>query len=49
MIRLENLTKFYPVNGGRKYILKDVSLEIPTGTNLAVLGPTAPENPRFSV
>ncbi len=39
MIRLHNLTKYYPVNGGRKYILKNVSLEIPTGTNVAVLGP----------
>ncbi len=39
MIKLHDLTKYYPVNGGRKYILKNVSLEIPTGTNVAVLGP----------
>lgn len=33
------MTKYYPFNGGRKYILRNVSLEIPTGTNVAILGP----------
>lgn len=39
MIELRNLTKYYPVNNGRHYILRDVSLTIPSRTNLAVLGP----------
>lgn len=39
MIELRNVSKSYPVNAGVKHILKDVSLTIPTGTNLAILGP----------
>lgn len=39
MIELRNLTKTYPVKSGVRYILDDVSLVIPTRTNLAVLGP----------
>ncbi len=39
MIELQNLTKFYPVKNGVRYILRDVSIKIPTDTNLAVLGP----------
>lgn len=39
MIELRNLTKYYPVKSGRRYVLRDVSLIIPSTTNLAVLGP----------
>ena len=39
MIQLGNVTKFYPIKSGVRYILRDVSLKIPTSTNLAVLGP----------
>jgi capsular polysaccharide transport system ATP-binding protein len=39
MIELRNLTKFYPVKNGVRYVLRDVSLTIPSRTNLAVLGP----------
>jgi capsular polysaccharide transport system ATP-binding protein len=39
MIELRNLTKYYPVKSGVRDILRDVSLVIPTSTNLAVLGP----------
>lgn len=39
MIELRNLTKYYPVKNGRHYVLRDVSLTIPSRTNLAVLGP----------
>ncbi len=39
MIELRNLTKYYPVNNGIRYVLRDVSLIIPSRTNLAVLGP----------
>jgi capsular polysaccharide transport system ATP-binding protein len=39
MIELRNVTKHYPVQNGRRYVLRDVSLVIPDRTNLAVLGP----------
>lgn len=39
MIELRNLTKYYPVKNGVRYILRDVSLTIPSRTNLAILGP----------
>lgn len=38
MIRLEKVTKYYDVKGGRKYIMRDVSLTIPPKTNLGILG-----------
>ncbi len=39
MIELRNLTKFYPVKDAFRYVLRDVSLTIPSRTNVAVLGP----------
>lgn len=39
MIELRNLTKYYPVKDGRRYVLNDVSLVLPSRTNIAVLGP----------
>ncbi|MEO5715023.1 MAG: ABC transporter ATP-binding protein [Luteolibacter sp.] len=39
MIELRNLTKYYPVQNGVRYVLRDVSLVIPTKANIAVLGP----------
>lgn len=39
MIELRNVTKFYPVKNGLRYVLRDVSLIIPSRTNLAILGP----------
>lgn len=39
MIELRNVSKFYPVHSGVKHVLRDVSLTIPSDTNLAVLGP----------
>ncbi len=39
MIELRNITKYYPVKDGVRYVLRDVSLVIPSRTNLAVLGP----------
>ena len=39
MIELRNLTKSYPVQNGVRYVLRDVSLVIPSRTNLAILGP----------
>ena len=38
MIQLRNVTKYYNVNGRRKYILRDVSLTIPAATNVGILG-----------
>lgn len=39
MIELRNVTKYYPVKSGVRHILRNVSLTIPSSTNLAVLGP----------
>ncbi|MBT5492286.1 ABC transporter ATP-binding protein [bacterium] len=38
MIKLNNVSKIYKTNGKDKYILNNVSLEIPTGKNIAILG-----------
>jgi len=38
MIRFENVTKYYPSKIGRQYIFQDISFEIPTEHNLAILG-----------
>jgi len=38
MIRLENVTKYFPTKNGRRYILRDVSITIPSGVNLGILG-----------
>jgi capsular polysaccharide transport system ATP-binding protein len=39
MIELRNVTKYYPITSGVRHILRNVSLTIPSSTNLAVLGP----------
>ena len=38
MIKLDNLTKFYPSNRGNQYIFKDLNFTIPSGHNIALLG-----------
>jgi capsular polysaccharide transport system ATP-binding protein len=38
MIELRNVTKYYEVQNGVRYILNDVSLTIPSRTNVAVIG-----------
>lgn len=38
MIRLINATKYYKTQGEKKYILKDVSLTIPSGVNVGIVG-----------
>ena len=38
MIRLENVTKSYRLSRGRKYIMRDVSLTLPRGQSLGLLG-----------
>lgn len=38
MIELMNVTKYYKTNKGIKYILKDVSIKIPSNKNIAILG-----------
>ncbi len=38
MIELRNVTKYYEVRNGIRYILRDVSLVIPSKTNVAVIG-----------
>ncbi|STQ75194.1 ABC transporter ATP-binding protein [Grimontia hollisae] len=38
MIRLENLTKFYPSDLGDQYIFNGINFDIPTHSNVAILG-----------
>jgi capsular polysaccharide transport system ATP-binding protein len=38
MIRLENVTKYYPTRMGRHYVLRDVSFDISQGAQMGVLG-----------
>lgn len=38
MIRLENITKYYQSAIGNQYIFKDLTFEIPTDQNIAILG-----------
>lgn len=39
MIELRNVTKAYPVKNSLRYVLRNVSVTIPSLTNVAVLGP----------
>jgi len=39
MIKFDNVSKYYSTKQGRHYILKDVTIALPTDVNLAVLGP----------
>lgn len=38
MIRLQNITKYYPSSLGRQYIFKNLTFDIPSGHNIAILG-----------
>lgn len=38
MIELKNVTKFFRVKNGRNYILKNVSIVIPSNKNIGILG-----------
>ena len=38
MIELKNVTKYFRTNQGKKYILKEVSLIIPSDKNIGILG-----------
>ena len=38
MIRLHKVSKFFKTKTGKKYILKDVSMELPSNKNIAILG-----------
>jgi capsular polysaccharide transport system ATP-binding protein len=38
MIRLANVTKYYEVKGSRKYLMRNVSLTIPSFINIGILG-----------
>ena len=38
MIRLENVTKYFKVDGEKHYVLKNVSFVIPSDTNVGILG-----------
>ena len=38
MIKIRNLAKFYPSNVGDQYVFKNLTVDIPTHKNLAILG-----------
>jgi len=38
MIELKNVTKYFQTKQGKNYILKDMSITIPSGTNIGILG-----------
>lgn len=38
MITLDRVTKYYPTQNGRHYVLDDVSLVVPLGRNIGVIG-----------
>jgi capsular polysaccharide transport system ATP-binding protein len=38
MIILDRVTKYYPTPSGRHYVLRDVSLTVPLGRNIGVIG-----------
>jgi capsular polysaccharide transport system ATP-binding protein len=38
MIRLENVTKSYPLRDGRKYLMRNVTLDLPRGRSVGLLG-----------
>jgi capsular polysaccharide transport system ATP-binding protein len=38
MISLRNLTKYYPSNRGKQFVFSDLSFDIPTDRNIALLG-----------
>jgi capsular polysaccharide transport system ATP-binding protein len=38
MIRLKNVTKSYPLRSGRKYLMRDVTLTLPRGRSVGLLG-----------
>ena len=40
MIRLRNVEKSYPLQGGRSWILRNVSLEVRAGEFLSIMGPS---------
>ncbi len=38
MIRMENVTKYYPTRAGRNYILCNVTVDLPSKCNIGILG-----------
>ena len=38
MILMENVSKYYATNRGRHYVLRDVSIHLPTNCNIGILG-----------
>jgi len=39
MIQFENVSKYYPTKQGRRYVLKEVNITLPTDVSIAILGP----------
>jgi putative ABC transport system ATP-binding protein len=40
VIKLENISKYYSIGGGRLHVLKNVNLEIKQGEYIAIMGPS---------
>jgi putative ABC transport system ATP-binding protein len=40
MIRLDNVEKSYPYKGGRTFVLRQISLDIPEGDFVTIMGPS---------
>ena len=40
MIALNNITKSYRTKHGRHYIFRNLTLNIPHGSNIGIIGPT---------
>lgn len=38
MIKLDNVSKYYPTRFGPKYVLRDINVEIPSDRDIAILG-----------
>ncbi|CAB3626846.1 ABC transporter ATP-binding protein [Achromobacter pestifer] len=38
MIRLQSVTKSYRTNGGRKFVFRDLTIDIPSNKNVAIIG-----------
>ncbi len=40
MIQLQNVSKWYPVNGSRSFVLRKVNLEVQPGEFISIMGPS---------
>jgi capsular polysaccharide transport system ATP-binding protein len=48
MIELKNVDKYYPSGLGKQFVFRNLTFDIPTNTNLALLGKNGAGNPHYS-